>query len=415
MEENKIVVDKITKENNRITIDFSVSNQLKQYFNELSFFVEYEENVEKIEDNIAVTPFVSNILPILWLTNSKVYLESIDESFYNSISEIKKGFQTMYPMYDFPEDVIVAKSKVKNVFEGDKNLCLFSGGVDAFSTLISHKDENLELFTILGSDIPLSDEEGIATLKESVRAVEKTFDKPANFCKSNFKRFLNKSVNDLVKDSGDGYWHGFQHGIGIISHAFPFAFLHKIKTVYIASSFSTEEKKSLERLTCASDITIDPYFKIADVNVVHDGVEFDRISKIKNICTWVKENNKNINVHVCWVTTSGHNCSNCEKCFRTILSICVIGELDPQMLGFKIDKTTFKNFKKYFKYSNKMMGIHTLSHYYPIQSLLNENSLYYDELKWFKYYNLDNYYNTFSRRIYKFTRFIYRKFFKRKK
>ncbi len=81
-------------------------------------------------------------------------------------------------------------------------------------------------------------------------------------------------------ESGDGWWHGFQHGIQVIGHAAPITCLMGKSTVYFASSFTSKEKGII---TCASDPTIDNHLRFCQVKVVHDGYEFDRQDKVRDL------------------------------------------------------------------------------------------------------------------------------------
>ena len=173
---NKVIkIDKIIKKENRITIGFSCSSDIKDYFINNNFYVEYEENIEKIPDSIAVIPLISNLLPIMWLENIKVEVDELDEVFYFSTYKILKGYEEMYPMLVFNKDVLIVKNLVKNGYEGKEDLFLFSGGIDAVNTLINNKTKNSQTITVLGSDIPTTDTDGIKELKSNLDEMVKVF------------------------------------------------------------------------------------------------------------------------------------------------------------------------------------------------------------------------------------------------
>ena len=174
----------------------------------------------------------------------------------------------------------------------------------------------------------------------------------------------------------------FQHGIGLIGHAAPLAYLFNIDNLYIASSYTIKDKG---KVTCASDPTIDNYVKFSDCHVIHDGYEYGRQEKIANICTYRKKIDKDIKLRVCWISDSGENCNHCEKCIRTILGIVAEDE-NPVNYGFNPD---YKYIKKYVEkkcYFNPII--------YPIwQSMLirfNENKdklIDNENIQWI--YNID--------------------------
>jgi hypothetical protein len=66
----------------------------------------------------------------------------------------------------------------------------------------------------------------------------------------------------------------------------------------------------------------DPLMASASFAVVHDGAEFDRVGKMRQLACW-KEALEN--VLVCWQPTAeGRNCGRCVKCIRTLLTFRVL-------------------------------------------------------------------------------------------
>ena len=64
---------------------------------------------------------------------------------------------------------------------------------------------------------------------------------------------------------------------------------------------------------------------------------------------------KKIHLHVCWETSSGSNCSCCEKCFRTMLAILLEGG-DPNEFGFRFTANTGLIMEKYFRHVCNLDG-----------------------------------------------------------
>jgi hypothetical protein len=187
--------------------------------------------------------------------------------------------------------------------------------------------------------------------------------------KSCFRRFLDEGIlTKAVDKSGDGWWHGFQHGIGIISHAAPAMYALGKNTVYFASSFTAADKG---KVTCASDPTIDNFVKFCGCNVVHDGYEYTRQMKIYNITQFAKRTGMHIPLRVCWESSGGSNCCNCEKCWRTILGIYAEG-FDPREFGFKYDDNQLKHLAQKIRYSEDKMF--SSLRYAPIQNAMRANT-----------------------------------------
>ena len=327
-----IRIENICIDSNKIEIIYSISEGLNTFFSEKekSFWIEYSEDISSVPPGIAVIPFVCNVLPIIWLTDSVLYLSSIDKTFYDSIKEFKQGYVNMYPMLEFKGSVEPQKIVDNHYGTDGGNAAFFSGGVDAFTTLICHRSEHPTLITLRGADVKLDDTEGWTNVYNHLQDTVKQFNLPTPICvTSNFRTFIDEGrLSQLVVKSNDGWWHGFQHGIGILSQAAPIAYIRRLAIIYIASSNTKEEIT-----TCASDPTIDNFIRFGKTLIVHDQYEKNRQKKIETIVDYCKETNQTIDTRVCWISRGGRNCCHCEKCLRTMFAFMAEGE-SPEKYGF---------------------------------------------------------------------------------
>lgn len=342
--EKKIIVDKVNVASNRIEVYYSIQGEIEKYFSraEKCFWAEYTEDISSVPESIAVIPFICNVLPIAWLSDAELVVDELDEEFYHSLFEVKHGYMLLSRMLDFKGKVTVNKV-VKNHYEPTKqSAVLFSGGVDAFTTLFRHLDEKPIMITLRGADVKLADEEGWNVVSNHVESTAKTLDlAQPEFVTTNFRMFINEGVcGELCAKSGDGWWHGYQHGIGIISHAAPIAYVRKLRMVNIASSATCESL-----CIYASDPVIDSHLKFAQTGVYHDGYYMDRTQKVEYLVHECSRRNVKIHLRVCWITEGGHNCCQCEKCIRTIFNILAVGG-DPTKMGFDVHKEQEKHFKE---------------------------------------------------------------------
>lgn len=377
-----IQIKRIQKKESVVCIDFECTEKLDVFFTSKQFFYECTENIEMVPDSIVVIPFVVNVLPLVWLTNSTLKLYSIDRIFYESIDSFKQGYVEMYPMFDF-QGIVEANEKIDNKYDCKNNVGIFfSGGVDAFATLLAHIDEHPRLITVWGADVKLSDEKGWNNVILHTNKTTNEFAlQTALFIKTNFREFLNESeLNNLVKISKDSWWHGFQHGIGLIGLASIVAYIYKFSVVYIASSFTARDN-----VTCASSPTIDNFVKFGNTVVSHDQYGCNRQNKITSIVKAVTSNQKNIDVRVCWESEGGTNCCRCEKCLRTMMGFWAEG-VDPKKFGFNYDKSLLKSIRI----------LQLKMPYYPtfvkvfwkdIQDRFKETSCYSAESMWIKNYD----------------------------
>ena len=145
-----IKLEKIEKSKNKVIYNFIASKNIKKYFNEEKFFVEYDTDVESIPDSILSIPFVSIMLPIIWCTNSILWIYDIDRTFYEAIYRIKNAYQEMYPHFKLKGTVVPVKT-IKNYYEYENEaIQLFSGGIDAHTTYIRIKNKNPILVNVYG-------------------------------------------------------------------------------------------------------------------------------------------------------------------------------------------------------------------------------------------------------------------------
>lgn len=390
-----IKLKNIDKSSNKIWYNFVVSSRIKKYFNfQSKFFIEYSVDISSVPNSILVIPFLANVLPIAWVLNEEIIISEVDEDFYNSIAEFKKGYIKMYPMINFSGSLQV-HSVIKNIQiekkNSEKTLCFFSGGVDSLNTLIQHRNEYPILLSIWGSDVALDDIDGWNKISRLIDSTAQYFELQSQKIKSSFRYFLNEnSLSQKIAKTGDGWWHGFQHGIGIVSHAAPIAWLYNSPKCYFSSSFSSKDPIELP---CASHPNIDGKVRFSCTQIIHDGFEQSRQDKIDTIVLFKNMTNNDIKLHVCWQTTGGRNCNKCEKCLRTILGIITSGA-NPEDFGFHYDVKYMKNLKKILnRRINNISYLLMLYNYLSTQKAFKKNNIAkkYRELKWFNDIKIEEY------------------------
>ena len=223
---NSIVIDSPVIMGNRINYTYHISGEWKEAFlPDKEFFIEYSCDISSVPESIAVVPLLSNLLPVAWVYDAEIIVPSCDRDFYESIDMFKQGYKDMYPMLEFKGKVTADNLEKNVVSKQDGVAAFFSGGVDAFNTLTQHADEKPTLLTLWGADVKLGDVEGWNRVQKHVEETADSFDVDFVTVRSAFHQILNERVlTGKVAKSGDGWWHGFQHGLGIYSHAAPVAY-----------------------------------------------------------------------------------------------------------------------------------------------------------------------------------------------
>jgi len=343
----KISVIDIEREKNYFNVKFEYSQGLSSYFNDCNFWCEYEDDISLVPTGILLIPFLSNILPIIWIKNVRVELPELDQKFFHSLDKIRQGYKDIYPELEVNGEIIPKKVKnYENSIDEQKSILFFSGGVDATSSLLQLLEQKAYplLVTIWGSDVPIQEEEGWMRKYHITEKISSDFQLHSTWIKSNFREFISEiNLNDLShRLINDGWWHGMQHGIGIISLASPISYSRNIAMQYISSSFSSQDSNH-----AASDPKIDNEFSVYKTQTFHYQYNMTRQEKIHMISKYVKKYDCNLHIHVCWQNKTGINCGKCDKCMRTAFGFLAEG-VEPKKVNlenFSLNwaKRNFKN------------------------------------------------------------------------
>lgn len=336
----KIQLTNLSKSKNRVDYIFTVSNDLCRFFKDTHLFCQYDRIIEHIPDSILVIPFLGNVMQIAWLTNSDVYIDTVDSIFFESLSRLKKAYQKMYPNIILGGNLHVKQQDHSNIdIYSAKKAQMFTGGMDAVTTFIRHQSEHPLLILEYGFyDISLIADDAFSNDKKS----DNNFISDSNaasrfasqhnvdtaFIRANYGTFINSSRIDkrFAKSMNDYFWHGLHHAMAILSAAAPIAYSEGVSELFIASSFSIGNT-----YPCASDPTTDNEFRFGNTRVIHDGYELTDQDKARIVVSYQKKIGEPLPLRVC--SWNDHNCCQCEKCLRRMLQLSAEGG-DPKQFGF---------------------------------------------------------------------------------
>lgn len=347
-----IKLNAIVTRKNRVDFSYTVSEEIKNFFSsDLNFFYEYPEqyNLSNVPESILAVPFVMNMMPLVWISNTELVVNRLDDSFYNSLQDVLAGFRRVHPDVAFGGKLTV-KQLEKNEYEVDdtKKALLFSGGVDAVSTLVTHIDEKPMLINVWGADVHPDDMENHRVIERDLNQFSKELRLPFMFIRSSIRWCFDESyLSEYYKNAiHDTWWHGMQHGVGLLSLLAPYDYLEKVSTNYIASSYT---KRDIGTIRCISFPFVDSVLKVGTTQCFHDGFEKRRVDKIESIVASVARSKDKllIPLKVCFYPRNGENCCKCEKCLRTMAAILVMGGNLGQF-GFIPDYPNVENYIERF-------------------------------------------------------------------
>lgn len=325
----------------KIIYDYSLSEQIRKYFdlNE-SLYVKYDLDVSNTPKSIAVIPFLVNVLPISWFAGFDIYIDELDQTFYNSASLLKKEFSKLYKDNIKPSRLVV-KNVTTNRIEGSKSLMLFSGGIDAYATFIRNNSDRLDLVTVLGADIDIKDKKQWKDVVDYNNTADVLRDKKKYYIESNIRDFYTYHVDLLYSMM---WWGKVQHGMSLVGLLAPLSYTLKMGKLYIASSYT-----EMVDIAWGSMPQIDEKTCWADIQVVHDGYELKRQDKVDLITEYFENNQIKTPLRVCYSEVDKKlNCARCEKCYRSIIGIILSGK-DPKNYGFNLSTNIYSDIIKMFE------------------------------------------------------------------
>lgn len=331
---NGVILKEIEVNGSHVEYHFEVTGILKPYFSTDTMFIDYLEDVSMVPLSILAAPFVANIIPLMWATNTVMWVKELDQTFYDSILRVRDAYQRLYSHFPLRGNIIPANFVDNQMEVKRESMLLFSGGLDANCSYVRIRETKPLLFNIQGWYNSLSDvdESADADIRD-VNAFARREGIDSSSAKSNFAKVVIEDMwtKNIRSKFGDSWWHGFNHSMAFITIAMPLAYKHGIKNIYIASSVPMGEF-----CMCASHVTTDSEFRFAGVGkCIHDGSELVRQAKVQTVVEYQKMTAKPYPIRVC--SFNDHNCCECEKCFRTILGL-VAEAVDIRDFGFYIDK-----------------------------------------------------------------------------
>lgn len=190
----------------------------------------------------------------------------------------------------------------------------FSGGIDSFFTVLRNRDSENDkskindLLIVGGFDIPLGNLEAFSRLKEKYEKIAFSLD-------CNLIDFFTNIRETRWKMANWGY---LAHGSGLASVALSLE--NKYKKVLIPSSYTYSNL-----FPWGSHPVSDPLLSSSRTRFIHDGIDFNRFEKTEYIA---KNEIALNNMRVCWKSASDYNCSYCSKCYRTMITLEILGQLE---------------------------------------------------------------------------------------
>ncbi|MRH42728.1 hypothetical protein GH741_08510 [Aquibacillus halophilus] len=365
---SQIIVDKVTVINRELIVHYHCKGEIANYINGNRFVAKYDSDIKNVPESLLIIPFLANVTPIAWVTNSIIYCGQVDLQFYKSLNVLKDYFKSMYPSFlcesDLTPNLIINNDT--HLKENSKSALFFNNGIASVASSIQRRDDEPLLISVWGAETEVTNQEAWQAVSEELRNFATSFDTKVSVIKSNFRDMinyeeLNGSFEELI---GGHWWTKIQHDLGIIGLSAPLAYHHQITKLYIGA---THQPSFISPF--GSDIEIESNISWGSdlLQVFPQGYVLTRHEKIALISNYIKTYDSTLKIKACQNTQISHNCSNCEKCIRTMISMLLEG-LDPSKHGFKhVDATTLDRMRHHLE-NDGVVTPENLFHYKEIQS-----------------------------------------------
>jgi hypothetical protein len=192
----------------------------------------------------------------------------------------------------------------------------FSGGVDSFFTLLSHSDPSHpageipidDLLCVWGLDVPLTNPTAFGRMRDTLQRAADEIG----------KELIDISTNIRETRFGLVDWGYMGHGCALISAAFVLEQRFRKLLIPSAGGYHDLAPWGTHPLT-------DPLLSTRRTQAIHDGAACNRVEKTHYISQSALAMRS---LRVCWRSQSDQNCGVCEKCYRTMITLALLGALE---------------------------------------------------------------------------------------
>ena len=242
----------------------------------------------------------------------------VDQALLENLQAILRIWTEWYPEL---KEVAFKCPNQAHAFElgrGTKNASYFSGGIDSYFTLarrLPGQSPGLpvigtvdELITVWGFDIAVHDRQNFEPLARLLKESAAAIGLPHYVVRTN------------LRDNGTVWMRKW----GPLTHAAGLAFIGLILEKRYRSICWGSTNPYGRLLQWGSHPMVDPLFSTSSLTCVHDGAQFTRAEKTDLVTRFPPARSF---LHVCQASGVS-NCSRCEKCFRTMVTIDALGVMD---------------------------------------------------------------------------------------
>ena len=184
----------------------------------------------------------------------------------------------------------------------------FTAGVDSFYTVLRHLDEIDALVYVHGLDVALEKRGLRGGWSGGIRRAADALGKPLLEVETDVRRLSDAIIG----------WTAYN---GAVLASVAHLFAPRFGKVYVPARSPSGACGPSARTR-----ELDHLWNTEEVELVHDGMEAERIDKVR-LAGRLGGGGRH-SLRVCWTNDGGaYNCGHCEKCLRTMLAVAAVGDL----------------------------------------------------------------------------------------
>lgn len=360
----------------KIVYDYMAPFSIQRYIKSSEpLFVEVPGDIGDVPEEVLTIPFVGIMLTVTMLLDIEIQVPALDRTFYNSISKLETVYQSMYPKSGLRLSVKAKSTRLCQYQSSGKKSLFFTGGVDATSALTEFVEENVELLNIWGGDLRLTDSDSHVELDYYLSTIQAASGLEYHFIKTNAREmFEENALGDvclkvLGHSNNHGWWASIAHILSMTTTVAPWAYKQQISQHYIGSSYNPKETATFDSNN--KEFVNSIRYSSAVFSIVDEKI--GRNEKIGKIIQYKEKSGVPIQIKVCWQRQAGVNCSNCEKCYRTIMGI-LANHGDPNEFGFQVDNLVILKIKEFLS-----TNVVSTAFWKPIQDAFLSDREYWED------------------------------------
>jgi hypothetical protein len=188
----EITIERVESRSNVLRGAISCSPELRRFFSDEDFLVEYNTDISDVPKSILTVPVLAHVCPVAWIRNADVSVSTVDAQFRESLRDVKDTLMQLYPTFVRGSTLRYDETeKAEPDGEFAESGLLFTRGVNSTFSYVQHRDENPALISIQGWTVLDHEYEKWEQLKADLTEFCTSHGVENHFVRSNMTSFYN--------------------------------------------------------------------------------------------------------------------------------------------------------------------------------------------------------------------------------